>query len=158
MPILPPEFMTSDSSTRLHSIKLKGPWSVTLLPAEGADCAPETVTVHLPAEWRDLFGETAGRAVFERRFNRPTGLTDGHRVRILLRGLGGLPGVRLNDQALTVEVLGAEDSFVEITGRMSPHNLLRIEIEFDPQVHGDRPGGLWQPVLLQIEEPDVADP
>lgn len=140
-----------------HSIKLKGPWSVTLFTDDRSGPEANNRTVRLPADWRSLFGETAGRAVFERRFNRPTGLTDGHRVRILFREVAGTLVVRLNDEPLSIEHPNDSASLVEITGRMRPHNQLSVEIECDSNDAPHQPRGLWQPVLLQIEEPGSSE-
>ena len=147
--------MSSRTSRRTHPIRLKGPWEVTFFPADQSTTASvDQRIIHLPAEWRDLFGDTPGRAVFERRFNRPTGLTDGHNVRLLLRDVAGELCVRLNDERLPIERTADSITAVEITGRMEPHNRLRVEIEFDPCEDPECPGGLWQPVILQIEEPN----
>jgi len=138
----------------IHSIKLKGPWTIVRRPGDatvtdgsGAD------TVHLPADWQTLFGPIAGTAVFERRFNRPTGLSEGHRVRIVLRDVSGLQHAALNDDPLSVENRAAGIQFVEITRQLEPHNRLTIELQFDPARDPAVHGGLWQPVLLEIEAP-----
>ena len=120
----------------IHSIKLKGPWSILRRPGE------ETVTdgsaadtVHLPAEWQTLFGPVAGTAVFERRFNRPTGLSAGHRVRIVLRDVNGLQHVALNDAPLSVETGAAGPPFVEIT------QAKKIDIKLDQKHLYELDGG-----------------
>jgi hypothetical protein len=114
--------------------------------------------VQLPAEWRALFGPIAGTAVFERRFNRPTGLSDGHRVRIVLRDVSGLQHVVLNDAPLAVENADESSQFVEITQRMESHNRLTIQLQFDPALDQAVQGGLWQPVILEIEAPGEPHP
>jgi hypothetical protein len=142
----------------IHSIKLKGPWSMLRRPGD------ETVTdgsamdtVHLPAEWQTIFGPVAGTAVFERRFNRPTGLSARHRVRIVLRDVTGLQQVALNEVPLSVENDAAGLQFVEITRQMEPHNRLTIELQFDPARDPAKQGGLWQPVILEIKAPMETD-
>lgn len=146
-------------SSTVHSIKLKGPWSIIRRP-DHASSTDETTpeSVHLPADWRMLFGDVAGTAVFERRFNRPTGLSEGHRVRIVLRDVAGLNHVVLNDVPLPLEHGAAGSQVVEITRRMERHNRLTIELVFDPTLRSDQRGGLWQPVILEIESPEGTDP
>jgi hypothetical protein len=141
-------------SSSIHSIKLKGPWTIVRRPGAAASTnRAEPETVHLPADWQSLFGCVSGTAVFERRFNRPTGLSEGHQVRIVLRDVAGLRQVVLNDVPLSVEN-GIDDArFVEITDGMQPHNRLTIELQFDPNRQSEVRGGLWQPVTLEIESP-----
>ncbi|MFO1095994.1 MAG: hypothetical protein U0992_22210 [Planctomycetaceae bacterium] len=139
-----------------HSIKLKGPWTVRLLPSSGATGEPQVV--HLPADWKAVFGDVAGTAVFQRRFNRPTGLTAGHRVRIQLHGVTELIAVRLNDRPRPVELGTDGTASVDLTDGLQPHNVLSVEIRFDPCAQPGRPGGLWQPVVIEIEEPVDSPP
>jgi len=139
---------------RIHSIKLKGPWSILRRPGDAAVTDGSGAdTVQLPADWHTLFGPIAGTAVFERRFNRPTGLSEGHRVRIILRDVTGLQQVELNEVPLSVENDAAGLQFVEITRQLEPHNRLTIELQFDPARDPAVQGGLWQPVILEIEAP-----
>lgn len=135
----------------VHTIKLKGPWTIVCAP--GPD-APTTTpqSVHLPADWRSLFGDSAGAAIFERRFNCPTGLTDRHVVQVLFTNANGLAAVALNGEELIVGHFSPDVQSVDVTTRMLPHNLLKVTIQFDPDRSPEDPGGLWQPVLLRIEE------
>jgi len=122
-------------------------------PGETASThAGEPESVHLPADWRTLCGSVSGTAVLERRFNRPTGLTDQHQVRVLFAQVSGLTGVQLNGEPLAIDRTVADVQAVNITSRMQPHNRLTVEVHFDPEQNADDPGGLWQPVVLQIEE------
>lgn len=109
--------------------------------------------VHLPADWRSLFGDAAGAAVFQRRFNRPTGLTPGHRVRIEFRDVWGLAGVQVNDRSLPIGAARDGVQTVDVTDWLQAHNVLSVEIRFDPRERPVLPGGLWQPVVMRIEEP-----
>jgi hypothetical protein len=137
----------------IHPIKLKGPWAIVRRPGDVASTNPvEPETVHLPADWRSLFGSEAGTAVFERRFNRPSGLTNRHQVRVLFAEVSEPVEVRLNGERLAVDRAGADIQAVDVTGRMRSHNLLTVEVHFDPGQNANHPGGLWQPVVLQIEE------
>jgi hypothetical protein len=149
----------SPAPPNAHTIKLKGPWTIIRSPEEGSmEAVIEPRTTHLPADWRSLFGSAAGTAVFERRFNRPTGLTDGHRVRVLFRDVAGLRRVQLNGESLAVDQVAGAVQAVDLTEHMQPHNLLTVEVAFDPRQNADDPGGLWQPVLLQIDEPEDERP
>jgi hypothetical protein len=132
-----------------HQIRLRGPWTVYGPGAELPDSVPETI--HLPAGWRTLFGEHAGRARFVRRFNRPTNLGDEERVCIVLADTGGAVTLHVNGES--VESATGTDSAAmtfDITSRLQPHNELEIEIEFDPLQHPDAAGGLWRPVTIEI--------
>jgi hypothetical protein len=67
---------------------------------------------------------------------------------------GAIPHVRLNREALPVHCPDETTAVVEITERMRPHNVLSVELAFDTRSEPGRPRGLWQPVLLRIEEPE----
>lgn len=132
-----------------HPIRLRGPWTVYGPGPAAPDSAP--VTAHLPADWRTLFGDRAGRARFVRRFNRPTNLDVDERVYIVLANVGGAVTLRVNGEP--VESAPAADRsacIFDITSRLQPHNELEIEIEFHPLQHPDAPGGVWQPVTIEI--------
>ena len=135
----------------VHSINLKGPWTIVRRPHEDRD---ETVraSATIPFEWRELFGDAVGTAVFERRFNRPTGLTDGHRMRIVFREAAGLQGVAVNGVPLLLEERADGGQFVDMTGRLQPHNRLTIEVSFDQRLPHAR-SGISLPVVIEIEEP-----
>jgi len=132
-----------------HQIRLRGPWTVYGPAAEAPESAP--VTAHLPADWRTLFAERAGRARFVRKFNRPTNLDVHERVWIVLADVGGPVMLRVNGDPVA-SISGADPSTFrfDITSQLQPHNELEIEIEFDPLLHPDAPGGLWQPVTIEI--------
>lgn len=139
------------SDSNIHSIKLKGPWIVLRTPCETRIALPGT-TVTIPFDWRALFGAAAGTAVFERRFNRPTGLTDEHRVRIVVREASRLQRLAVNDSSLIIEQRKDGAQLVDITRSLAPHNRLTIELSFDPGAMPQAPGGIGQPVILEIED------
>jgi hypothetical protein len=131
-----------------YQIRLRGPWTV-YGPGPGAPVSAP-VTAHLPADWRTLFGEQSGCARFVRRFNRPTNL-DHERVCVALADVSGRVTLRVNGSP--VEAVPAASSSVrtfDITGRLKPHNELEIEVHFDPSQNPADPGGLWQPVTIEI--------
>lgn len=139
---------------RSHAIRLVGPWRVAWLPSSGAAADRQLErTVRLPASWRELFGDVAGRARFERRFNRPTGLSTAHRVSIVLEEVAGRVQVALNGEALSAASDPRGRQVFDVTPRLQPHNQLMVELEFDPAVNPDVPGGLFRAVVLEIEEP-----
>lgn len=147
----------------MHRIALKGPWQVYWLSdfvdgeafesasIKSARSHPEREgqRVKMPASWRDVFGERAGRVSFQRRFNRPTGLTESDRVMMGFTGLGGLATVRLNGEFVGGVCQPTSSISLEITPILQPHNLLEVEIGYDPARHGPQ-GGLWGTVQLEI--------
>lgn len=132
-----------------HQIRLRGPWTAYGPGAAAPESAP--ATAHLPADWRTLFGERAGRARFVRRFNRPTNLDADERVWIVLSDVGGPVTLRVNGEPVEpVPAVDPSKSNFDITSRLQPHNELEIEIEFDPSADPAAPGGLWRPVTIEI--------
>ena len=139
----------------VHAIKLKGPWTVVWRPDGGAPLASaEPQTIHLPADCRPLFGNAAGVARFERRFNRPTNLGTIHRVLIRFRDVSGLLRAQVNDRECAIEAAPDGSQFIDVTDRLEPHNRLSVEVHSDPASRPELPTGLWQPVVLEIEEPE----
>ena len=138
----------------IHSIKLKGPWTVYWRPDGAAAPGHNPCTVHLPLNARSLFGDASGTAEFERRFNRPTGLSSRHRVCLRLTGVTELLGIRINGVLLPSESDCNGTHVVDLTEFLNPHNLLAVEVRMSPREPADVPTGLWQPVVLEIEEPD----
>lgn len=142
-----------EGAVRTHAIKLKGPWTVRLV-TQSTDSGPaDPQVVHLPADWRTLFGDDAAAVEFQRRFNRPTGLTSEHRVRIEFHDVPGLAGVQLNGRPLPIATDRAGVQTVDVTSSLEPHNELKLDIRFDPRERPGLPGGLWRPVVIRIEEP-----
>jgi hypothetical protein len=158
-------------STEPYRIRLRGPWEVAwrrsreprvesqesrvesqrdrATPDSDAGSAPEFDTQYLPAAWRELFGEEAGSARFRRRFNRPTNLGPQQRVSIVLQDVAG--GVSLWINRHPVAAAKAQERAVfDVTEHLEDYNLLEVEIAFDPAHDRHSPGGLWQPVLLEI--------
>lgn len=124
--------------------------------------APEFETVDMPASWRELFGDESGTVLFRRRFNRPTHLEPHQRLSIALTDVAGAVSVRVNGALRAVSReprAGPRDSVLstphsalcyDITDVLQDYNLLEVEITFDPRAAPDNPGGLWQPVVLEI--------
>ncbi len=103
----------------------------------------------MPAAWRELFGEAAGSALFRRRFNRPTNLGPHQRVSIVVQDVAGEVAVRINGRPVAAPT-AQERTVFDVTEHLEDYNLLEVEITFDPARYPRSPGGLWQPVLLEI--------
>ncbi len=136
-----------------HRIRLRGPWTVCGPEGPGSGNArAEPFSAHLPAAWRDLFGDRAGRAGFARRFNRPTHLEADERVYIVLADVPDNVQVQVNGHALNPQpALPGEIAF-DATAQLQDHNLLKIELTFDPETAPDKIGGLHLPVLIEITD------
>src|SRR5690606_38734970 len=92
-------------------------------------------------------------AEFERRFNRPTGLTAQHQVLIALRDVPGVVDLRINSDRVAAESASPSFRTFDITTCLQPYNRMVIAITFDPAESPGQLGGLWQPVELRIEAP-----
>ena len=137
----------------VHRIRLIGPWSFEWQPASemvSASNLPGEIagTVKMPSDWRSLFGEYAGCVAFSRRFHRPTNLDPHEQVWIVLTGVGGDARVSLNGEELA-QFRDGEAAEVDVTSRLQRFNELSIQISYQPQ-DASRPGGLYEPVVLEI--------
>lgn len=137
-----------------HWIRLRGPWEVAWLAADGGTDPQQTAVrrVTLPASWQELFGQCGGTARFRRRFQRPTGLDPDERVRIVLEDVGGSIAARLNDVPLSplYDEDEPEKMCFDVTDLLQFTNLLTLDITFDPSGSEPSHGGLWRPVLIEI--------
>lgn len=122
-------------------------------PVIHEDEGPEIRDVPLPATWLSLFGEKAGTARFERKFNLPTNLRGEDRVFVRLPvETGRIVSCALNGVSLSE--CPEDPRTYEISSNLQCFNRLAIEIEWIPgELPADR-GGLWQPVLLEIVSGD----
>jgi len=117
----------------------------------GTARSPEVMTVRLPANWRSLFGDVAGRARFVRRFNRPSNLGSREKVFLAIEQVGGSGAVFLNGQLLG-SLAGPTSSIrFDVSSKLQPSNTLVIELSYDPQSSPDVVGGLPSPVTIEIE-------
>ena len=135
----------------MHRINLKGPWEYRPLSHEkdsGGDPLPAAGTIKFPAEWRGFLGDFNGRARFSRRFNSPTNLEPREQVDLVLDGIGGTAKIRLNQVEVGSIQPPDQTGRFDITNRLSLHNVLEIDVEWDGTVAGK--GGLWAPVALEI--------
>jgi hypothetical protein len=134
-----------------HRIRLRGPWEYQALsPFAGV---PDAGRVTMPAAWRDLFGDEAGRVLFRRRFNRPSNLDASGRVRLVFEGVRGGGEVRLNGRRLANLSPEQTRLVLDVSDALEPHCLLEVEMDFDPAAYPELPGGLYGLVALEIDEP-----
>ena len=127
----------------MHTIRIAGPWQVFV---EGE---PDR-RVKLPAEWAEL-GVAGDRMTLRRRFNRPTGLTESHRVWLCVAVCEASLTVALDGK----EIARASDSPVRCDiSAMSGSPVLTIDV--DVSESGDR-SGVYGEVWLEIEESAGSD-
>lgn len=135
------------NDTGVHRIRLKGPWQV--LPPNAND--QEFERHSMPQDWRKLFGETAGTAIFRRNFHTPSRLESHERVIIHVpAGVGELMNFKIND----IEISSSSEDPLnfDVTEHLQDFNLLQFSLAFDPVTQTDIPGGLWETVFLEIHQ------
>lgn len=137
----------------IHRIRLQGPWEVCCDEASSGDNAP--IAIQVPVCWRDLFGEEKKRVRFIRTFNTPTNLDPRDRLFIVVpEQAGELHRLQLN---ATRQVADAASPLrFEVTASLKDFNRLEIELDVDPAALPEGRGGLWQPVVLEIQS-DATD-
>jgi hypothetical protein len=118
----------------------------------------EPVSAHLPAAWRDLFGERAGSARFTRRFNRPTNLDPNERVWIVLTDVPEDVRLQVNGRPLAAESRFHGEVAFDATSSLQDHNLLEIEIRHDPTAAPGESGGLHHAVIIEITQSSRGTP
>ncbi|MFG0333741.1 MAG: hypothetical protein ACF8TS_10295 [Maioricimonas sp. JB049] len=104
----------------------------------------------MPASWQELFGTASGTAWFRRHFHQPTGLEPHERVWITLTDVPGEVRLSLNGTAVPSQPAGASRVVADVTEQLELANRLEVCVTFDPEQAPDAPGGLWQPVILEI--------
>lgn len=143
------EMLRGAPSTSLHRIRLKGPWEFEWLGGPPI-AAPATGRVTMPADWETLFGATAGRAVFRRRFHCPTNLEPDDRVWLVFDGVGGEGTVAINGEFVGRLQTSEQPQRLDVADRLQPFNEATVELAFDPAADAN-PGGLYAPVAIEIE-------
>jgi hypothetical protein len=138
--------MSTDSSP--YRIRLRGPWEYAWLE-EGSGVPTEMDTVTMPVSWQELFGTRSGTALFRRRFNSPSNLREDQPVRIVVSQVGGDVAFRLNGRTVAVATRPNGEISGDVTDLLEDFNVLEIKLSCNPD---DAPVGLWQPVILEIEE------
>lgn len=118
-----------------------------------ADAASEVIkagTTNMPREWREIFADANGTAVFRRKFHRPTNLSADERVVMVCTEVRGCGRATLNDHPLGE--FNADGNAVEfdVTGRLNSFNEFAIEVSFDPRQSESRAGGPYGVVAIEI--------
>ncbi|WP_010584500.1 glycoside hydrolase family 2 [Schlesneria paludicola] len=139
-----------------HRIHLRGPWDYSL-HAAAVGVAPAVTkigTANMPREWREVFEEIGGTAVFRRKFHRPTNLSPQERVVLVCTEVRGAGRASLNEHPLGE--FTAEGNAVEfdVTGRLNSFNEFTIEIAFEPSQFPALSGGLYGVVAIEIRSAD----
>jgi hypothetical protein len=155
-----------------HIIRLRGPWRYQplarrVLLADGTvreDVVAQDAarTMRLPADWSQVLGDFRGRVRFMRSFHRPTGLTPGTHVALVIDAVDARATVMLNGQLLgTCGGPGFAARF-NIRPHLQLRNELAIDVELPYELASDarfaRPpgresasgGGLVGDVYLEI--------
>jgi uncharacterized protein with NRDE domain len=149
-----------------YRILLRGPWQVEpLCRAERtggfrADCStidsstrqlPASCVVRLPASWQDLFGTYRGKVRFRRKFHPPSNIGSADRLTLVLDGVGGEGTVFLNGRRLGAIESETSSARFDVTGLLRTNNELQVDLEFIGTAQGAAPGGLYGPVVLEID-------
>jgi hypothetical protein len=142
----------------VHRIRLLGPWEYRwhVVLQETVPAAVSGTTT-IPQTWQQLFGSVSGRAAFSRKFHRPTNLEPHERVFLVLTAVRGAGRVELNSVSLGEFTSEGECVEFDATDFLQAFNMLSIDLTFDPDSAASRPGGLLEPVVMEIRSnPDYA--
>ena len=142
-----------------HWIRLRGPWRVSWIAADGTARSAQRVT--LPSDWKSFAAEHCGTGRFERTFQKPTQLDADERVCITLTNVGadvqcqinGVPVPRLPTPLGDATCWPADEccSF-DVTEHLQSTNRLTLEMRVPEAT--PLPVGLHEPVLIEIVTPD----
>src|SRR4029079_1244874 len=110
----------------MHTIRLRGPWTVEPLkrfalqpdrsykPVD--DCWPAAARMTMPADWAAVLGSSfLGRVRYQRNFQKPTGLESGERVWLVVEGPRSCGSVELNGKRLGDVAVGEPSGRFDIT-------------------------------------------
>lgn len=140
-----------------HRIRLRGPWRFRVLSEQPA----RSGRVTMPCDWSTSLGaDFRGRVAYTRRFQRPTGLSPGQRVELVLDGVDAFGSASLNGSRLLEIPPGGKPARVDIAPLLADRNALVVEVELppageEPMRPPDReqsPGGLYGEVRLEIHD------
>jgi hypothetical protein len=115
----------------MHAIRLRGPWEFSI-GGRGV-----RGRIDFPCTWRELLsavmiaGSGPGNSTsitLSRRFHRPTGLAPGDRILLSLAHSGRDLTARLNGVELALVARADETLAADITGKLSDHNELAVEL------------------------------
>ncbi len=156
----------------MHTIRLRGPWNVEpverfVLQADGTyrpelENLPPAVKMTMPADWSAAFGaDFLGRVRYSRTFQKPSGLSGGQRVFLVVEGGRSRALVELNRKRLDDGFAWGQAFCCDISEALERSNSLEIVVEhpvLDAIGVGNDddnirlPGGLVGEVRLEIEE------
>ena len=144
-----------------YRILLRGPWQAEPLSQaapDGCDTINSSTTqllapttVRLPAAWQELFGDFRGRIRFRRKFHPPSNIGKSDRLAIVFDGVGGTGPVSLNGRPLGSIEPGVGTARFDVTGLLRTNNELHVDLEFTGPTAGTSSGGLFAPVVLEIQ-------
>ena len=135
----------------MHRIRLLGPWEFAWEGSAGGETPLVTEgTTAMPCDWNGLFGAVAGTAIFRRRFHRPSNLEAHERVWLICTGVRGRGSVSLNETLLSEFTSDGEAVECEVTSHLQPFNVVSIRLSVGAIKEHQPPGGLFQPVVLEI--------
>lgn len=132
-----------------HRMFLKGPWQCEWLEGPEPALGEAPSQVRMPVSWQDAFGPVSGRVRFSRRFHSPTNLEPEEHVVLAFEGLGGAVEITVNGKTLASADTPEDVLRCDVTELLKPFNELTVDVRFDA-TSTDRPGGLWQPVAIEI--------
>jgi len=169
-----------------HTIRLRGPWRYralypTIWTSAGSIAAqeladsdsstelPTTQVCEIGQDWHSYLPGFYGVVRFERSFNKPSGLTSGESVWLVVTKVDAIGEVNLNGEPLGVIPPSCEqleenaegDWRIDITEHLKPGNVLQIDVDL-PLEREDSPplprsrkgegGGIIGEVRLEIYE------
>lgn len=135
----------------VHRIRLLGPWEFVWEGPIGGKASHVTEgTTAMPCDWNSLFGPVVGTATFRRRFHRPSNLEPHEQVWLICTGVRGSGSISLNDELLSVFSSHGESVECEVTSRLQAFNIASIQLSVGSIEEPQRPGGLFEPVVLEI--------
>ncbi len=110
-----------------HVIRLRGPWNYRVEQPASAGGLVVTGVVELPGGWSAAFPHGAPPGlVLNRRFGRPTGISPGDRVELVVEAVGTLAEILLNGEPQWDGATPA--TRIDVSGRLGSRNELQISV------------------------------
>lgn len=125
---------------KIHRIRLRGPWQAQVCAAadtpaaDSAAAAQQWLRATVPHRWIQPPFDTAAAVRYQRRFNKPTGLTDGETVWLVVEDFGPAISLQLNGSSWPPCSADAAPLRVEITSQLKASNVLTLTVS-----RGDEP-------------------
>jgi hypothetical protein len=114
----------------MHTIRLRGPWSVA---RNG-----QSATIEFPAAWQAIYDQFGPGAIpLTRRFGQPTGVEVGDSLTLVVEAAAFVESVELNGATLGDVKLGEVTRF-DVTGRLWPRNELGLFARLPEAACGDK--------------------